>query len=82
MSELEPHVLLVFERSKHRVNFFVESAKGQFRIHTNCAELDELPEVETALCGETVFAKEGEKLTRLVPRANIHQVLQQLAQSL
>ena len=82
MSELEPRVLLVFERSKRRVNFFVESAKGQFRIHTSCAELDELPEVETALCGETMFAKEGEKLTRLVPRANIHQALQQLAQSL
>ncbi len=82
MSELEPHVLLVFDRSKRRVNFLVESAKGQFRIHTSCAELDELPEVETALCGEATFVKEDEKLTRLVPRADIHQVLQQVAQGL
>lgn len=82
MTELEPHMLLVFDRSKHRVNFFVESAMGQFRIHINCAELDQLPEVGTALCGEVAFVKEDEKLTRLVPRADIHQVLQQVAQSL
>ena len=82
MSELEPHVLLVFDRSKRRVNFFVESAKGQFRIHTSCAGLEELPEVEAALCGESTFVKEDEKLTRLVPRAEIHQVLKQVAQSL
>ncbi len=82
MSELEPHVLLVFDRSEHRVNFFVESAKGQFRIHTSCAGLEELPEVEAALCGESTFVKEDEKLTRLVPRAEIHQVLKQVAQSL
>jgi hypothetical protein len=82
MSELEPYVLLVFDRSKRRVNFFVESAKGQFRIHTGRAELGELPEVETALCGEATFVKEDEELTRLVTRADIHQVLQQVAQSL
>ena len=82
MSELEPHVLLVFDRSKRRVNFFVESAKGQFRILTSCAELEGLPEVETALCDEATFVKEDEKLTRLVPRADIHQVLQQVAKSL
>jgi hypothetical protein len=82
LSDLEPHVHLVFDRSKHRVSFHIESSKGQFRIHTSCAELNELPEVETALCGEAMFVKEGEKLTRLVPRAGIHQVLQQVAQSL
>jgi len=82
MTELEPHVLLVFERSKHRVNFCVESAKGQFRIHANCADLEQLPEVGTALCGEVAFVKEDEKVTKLVPRADIHQVLQRVAQSL
>jgi hypothetical protein len=82
MSELEPHVHLVFDRSKRRVNFFVESSTGQIRIHTSRAELVELLEVETALCGEATFVKEDEKLTRLVPRADIHQVLQQVAHSL
>ena len=82
MSEFEPHVLLVFDRSKRHVNFSVESAKGQFRVHTSCAELVELPEVESVLCGEAKFAKEDERLTRLVPRADIHEVLQQVAQSL
>ena len=82
MTEVEPRVLLVFDRSKHRVNFFVESSKGQFRIHTGRAELVELPEVETALCREATFFKEDEKVTRLVPRADIHQVLQEVAQSL
>ena len=82
MSEVEPHVLLVFDRSGHRVSLAVESAKGQFRVYARCAELEELPEVETALCGEATFVKEDEKLTRLVPRADIHQVLQQVAQSL
>lgn len=82
MSELEPHVLLVFDRSKRRVKFLIESSKGQFRIHTSCAELAQLPEVETALYGETAFVKEGETLMRLVPRADIHQVLRQVALSL
>jgi predicted AAA+ superfamily ATPase len=82
MTELEPRVHLVFDRSKRRVSFFVESSKGQFRIHTSRAELAELPEVETALCGEATFVTEDEKLTRLVPRADIHQVLQQVAHSL
>ena len=50
--------------------------------HTSCTELNELPEVETALCGEAMFVKGDEKLTRLVPRTDIHQVLQQVAQSL
>jgi len=75
-------VHLVFDRSKRRVNFFVESSTGQIRIHTSRAELVELLEVETALCGEATFVKEDEKLTRLVPRADIHQVLQQVAHSL
>jgi hypothetical protein len=82
MTEFEPYVHLVFDRSKRRVNLCVWSSKGQFRIHTNCAELDQLPEVGTALCGEVAFVKEDEKLTRLVPRADIHQVLQQVAHTL
>jgi hypothetical protein len=82
MTELEPYVHLVFDRSKRRVNFFVESSKGQFRIHTSRAELAELPDVETALLGEATFVTEEEKLTRLVPRADIHRVLQQVAHSL
>jgi hypothetical protein len=82
LSEREPYVLLVFDRSGHRVNFFVESVKGQFRIHTRCAELAQLPEVETALCGEATFIKESEALMRLVPRSDIHQVLRQVAWSL
>jgi hypothetical protein len=82
MTELEPRVHLVFDRSKRRVNFFVESSKGQFRIHTSRADLVEFPEVETALCGEAAFVKEDEKVARLVPRTDIHQALQQVAQSL
>jgi hypothetical protein len=82
MTELEPYVHLVFDRSKHRVNFFVESSKGQFRIYTSLAGLVELPEVKTALCSEAAFVNTNEKLVRLVPRADIHQVLQQVAHSL
>jgi hypothetical protein len=82
LSDLEPHVHLVFDRPEHRVNFSVESSKGQFRIYTGRAELDELPEVETALCGEATFVKEDERLTRVVPRADIHKVLQKVAQTL
>lgn len=82
MTEIEPCVLLVFQRSNRRVNFFVESAKGQFKIRINCAELGELPEVWTALSAEAAFVAEGEKITRLVPRPDIHQVLEQVAQSL
>ena len=82
MTELEPHVLITLEDSGHRVSFAVESASGQFRVYTSCTELMELPEVETVLCHEATFAKEDGKLARLVPRAEIHDLLQQVAQSL
>jgi hypothetical protein len=82
MTESEPHVLFAFDRSGHRVRLAVESARGQFLVHVSCAELEELPEVKTALCGEATFVREDGKLTRLVPRADIHQVLHQVAQSL
>lgn len=82
MTELEPYVLLVFDRSKRRVNLCIETSNGHFRIHTSRAELVELPEVETVLCGEAKFVTEDEKLIRLVPRTDIHQALQQMAHSL
>jgi hypothetical protein len=82
LSEREPHLLLTFDRFGHRVNFLVESAKGQFRVHIRCAELAQLPEVESALCGEATFVKEGETLMRLIPRSDIHEVLRQVAGSL
>jgi len=82
MTEREPHLLLVLDRSKHRVQFFVESANGQFRIHTSCAELDHLPEVEAALRVEAMFVQEGQTLMRFVPRADIHKALRQLGASL
>jgi len=82
MTEYEPHVLLAFDRSGHRVSFSVETEKDQFRIHTSCSELSGLPEVEDVLRGQGGFTEEAGKLTRLVPRPDIHLVLQQLAQSL
>ena len=82
MRELEPHLLLTFDRSSHRVNFLVESANGQFRIHTKCAEVAQHPEVEASLRGELAFLQEGETLFRLVPRSNIHGVLRRVARSL
>jgi len=80
--ESEPRALLVYDRSSRRVNFTVESTKGQFSIRAACAELAELPEVEAALRDGAKFAKENGRLTRLVPRADIYQALQQVAQSL
>jgi len=80
--ESEPRVLIIFDRSSSRVNFTVESGNGQFLIQTSCAELQELPEVETALYDGASFAESGGKLKRLVPREEIHGVLQQVAQNL
>jgi Protein of unknown function DUF262 len=82
MSDIEPYLLLVFDRSNHRVNFAVESAGEKFRVHTSCTELRELPEVKAALCDKAKFAKEDGKLMRLVPRAGILQALQEVSQSL
>ncbi len=82
MTENEPHLLLVFDRSKNRVQFLVDSANEQFRIYTSCAELTQLPEVEATLRDEATFLKEGECFMRMVPRADIHQVLRQLGSSL
>ena len=82
MIEIEPHVVLVFERSGHPVSFAVESEKGQFRVYTRLAELLELPEVETALCAQGQFSAHADELTRLVPRQEIHQMLQDLAEIL
>lgn len=82
MSDFEPHVLLVFERAGRRVSLAVESAGGQFRIHTPFGELQEVPEVESVLSGEATFVKDGVSLTRLVPRDEINDVLRQVALSL
>lgn len=82
MTETEPHVLLAFDRSGHRVSFAIESGKGQFRVYTRLAELRELPKVETALCAEGQFSAQADKLTRLVLRQDIHQMLQDLAKIL
>lgn len=78
----EPHVLLVFERVNATVNFTVESTNAQFLIRATGPALAGLPEVEAVLCKEADFANEGGKVMRLVPRPVIHEVLQQLAQTL
>lgn len=82
MTEMEPYVHLVFERSNRRVNLCIESSKGQFRIYTRTSGLIEVPDVETALCGEAAFLKGDDNLVRLVPREDVHQALQQIAASL
>jgi hypothetical protein len=64
------------------VSFAIESGKGQFRVYTRLAELRELPKVETALCAEGQFSAQADKLTRLVLRQDIHQMLQDLAKIL
>ena len=40
MTEREPHVLLAFDRSGHRVSFAVESAKGQFLIYASLRRIE------------------------------------------
>jgi hypothetical protein len=82
MTEVEPHVLLAFERSGHQVGFAVESRKGQFRVYTMLAELEELPEVQTALCAQGQFSAHADELVRLVPPPDIQQMLQDLAKIL
>jgi len=81
MTEVEPFVLFVFDRSQRQVNLCIQSSNGQFRIHTSSAGLAELPEVEAALC-DLGFGKGDDILMRLVPRGEIHQLLQQVAYSL
>ena len=81
-AEFEPYVSLAFNRFKHRVSLIVWSDGGQFRIRIDRAGLIALPEAEIALCDEAKFVEEGEKLTRLVPRADIRQVLHQAADCL
>lgn len=82
LTESEPHVLLAFSRSGNRVTFVIESAKGQFRIRVSSADLQNLPDVESALCDDTAFGKVDGGLSRLVPREDIHPVLHEIAQSL
>lgn len=82
LSDSEPHLLFVCDGSTHRARVLVWSDQGQFRVRIDCAKLAQLPEVETALCADCSFAKEDETLLRLVPRADIHQVLTQVAQTL
>jgi hypothetical protein len=82
MTEAQPHVLLAFDRSGHRVNFAVESQNGQFRVYTRLAELENLPEVEAALCAQGQFSAYADQLARLVTRRDIHQILRELAEIL
>lgn len=82
MTELEPHVLLAFDRAGRRVNVAIESAKGQFRVYTRRDGLKELPEVEVVLCDAAEFVEEDGDWALLVPRGEIHHVLEKVAQSL
>ncbi len=82
LTDSEPHADLLLDRSGHRVHIMVESANGMFRVYTNCSGLEELPEVKVALCSEVQFVEQSGRLTRSVHRADIHDVLLQLAQSL
>lgn len=82
LTECEPHILLEFNRSGNRVDVVVESANGQFRIHVSSLELQNLPEVESALCEGAAFTKVDGSLNRLVPRDEIRTVLQEMARSL
>jgi len=81
-SGTEPHVLLVFTRVEHLVRFLIYSENGQFRLYVNCDDVTALPEVEAALTSEAKLVQEGGWLTRSVPRADIHEVLRRIAQSL
>jgi hypothetical protein len=82
LSQVEPQVVLVFERANRRLRILIESTDGQFRIHTPCNELKELPEVKSALCIGSSFVERNETLTRLVSREDIHKVLEQIANRL
>lgn len=79
MTDLEPHVLLTLDRSGHRVDFSVFSAKAEFCITTGRAALKDFPEVESALRSQQQFTEENGDLRRMVPRADIHAVLKQMA---
>lgn len=78
----EPYIVLELARRNHPAFFAIRSAKGQFLISTSCAGLAALPEVEAALLEEAGFVKEFGNVTRMVSRADIHEVLRQMAQSL
>lgn len=80
--DLEPHVLLELSSTICLAYFTIKSANGQFQIGASSSELAALPEVEVTLLSEGKFTKESGRLTRMVPRADIHEVLRQIAQSL
>ena len=79
MTEVEPHVLLTYSRPGHQVSFAVESMMGQFRVYVRLAELEVLPDLGTALCALGQYSAHADTLVRWVPRRDIHQMLQELA---
>jgi hypothetical protein len=82
MSELEPHVVLTFNRSNRTVTFLIESVQGQFRICVRVTELENLPEVEGILYAHASFVKLDENLMRLVPRTEIYNLLKKVSECL
>jgi hypothetical protein len=81
-TEVEPYVLLIFDRLGHQVNFYVESRKGQFLVYVRLNELEPFPELITALSDPGHFASEANELVRSVPRQDIQAILLDLAKTL
>jgi hypothetical protein len=81
MSEAEPDVLLLYD-SEQPLFFSIESADGNFRIKTRSADLQDRQEMQQTLVNQTGFAVIGDLMIRSCARAEIHDVLRQIASAL
>ena len=81
-SSVEPSVALTFGPPNARVNFFIESVDGKFRIGVERSQLTLASQVEEMLKGEMGFADDYEDVVLYGSRESALEVVEQLVRKL
>lgn len=82
VGDIEPSLIFMPKVSGQTMKFVVQSSNGQFLAYMSRSELAKLPELEAALRGDGGFVEEFGVLRRRVSRADIQDVLRQVASAL
>jgi len=81
-TDAEPRLVFRPECAGQRLKIAVESSNGQFLVCVSRSELASLPELATALRDDVGLDEQFGTLSRRVLRADIHEVLRQVASTL
>jgi hypothetical protein len=79
--QIQPRVHLQFTGLNQGLDFFIVSTQKQFSIYTNFEQANQHGDISAMLINQE-FIEGGGRLSKLVPREEIHDKLQELAKTL